>query len=384
MEVKRVKTYLVNAASKNLLFVEVHTDEDITGVGECTAAYPIGGLAVEGAVRELAPLLIGQDPFGIESLCYFMYHESFWGMSKGPFVCSAISGLEQALWDIKGKAMKAPVYEMLGGQVRNKIRVYANTWTGQRKLQDYVEFAVKAVEKGFTALKLYPFGEEEMVKSEREVVDRIGAVREAVGDEIDIMIDGGWMYLASASAAIRVGKKLERFNPLFYEEPLAPDNIDAIAEVAANLNIPVAAGERIYKTSGFREYLNKKALKVVQPDVGVAGGILELKKIAALAEAHSVLVAPHNSNGPVATASTIQLDACITNFLIQEVFPFDPPWHYNLVDEAYEKRIKNGYLEVPRKPGLGVELNHKEIAEHPYKPLYDSDYARERMAYWIK
>jgi len=384
MEVKKVKTYLVNAASRNLLFVQVHTDEEITGVGECTAAYGIGSLAVEGAVRELAPLLIGQDPFAIESLCYFMCHESFWGMSKGPFVCSAISGLEQALWDIKGKAMKVPVYEMLGGQVRDKIRVYANTWKGQRKLQDYVKFAVQAVEKGFTALKLYPFGEEEMVGSEREVIDRIRAVREAVGDEIDIMIDGGWMYLSSASAAIRVGKKLERFNPLFYEEPLAPDNIAAMAEVVANLNIPVAAGERIYKASGFREYLNKQALDVVQPDVGLAGGILESKKIAAIAEAHSLPVAPHNCNGPVATAATIQLDACTTNFLIQEVFPFDPPWHYDLVDEAYEKKIKNGYLEVPRRHGLGVELNHKEIAKHPYKPLYDPDYIRKRMAYWIK
>jgi len=358
MEVKKVKTYLVNAASRNLLFVQVHTDEEITGVGECTAAYGIGSLAVEGAVRELAPLLIGQDPFAIESLCYFMCHESFWGMSKGPFVCSAISGLEQALWDIKGKAMKVPVYEMLGGQVRDKIRVYANTWKGQRKLQDYVKFAVQAVEKGFTALKLYPFGEEEMVGSEREVLFRYSLNPLA-------------LYIRSPAAA-----GMLRF--------ATTSAIAAMAEVVANLNIPVAAGERIYKASGFREYLNKQALDVVQPDVGLAGGILESKKIAAIAEAHSLPVAPHNCNGPVATAATIQLDACTTNFLIQEVFPFDPPWHYDLVDEAYEKKIKNGYLEVPRRHGLGVELNHKEIAKHPYKPLYDPDYIRKRMAYWIK
>jgi galactonate dehydratase len=384
MEIKGVKTYLVNAACRNLVFVQVHTDEGITGVGECTAAYGVGSLAVEGAVKELAHLLIGQDPFAIERLCYFMRHESFWGMSGGPFICSAISGLEQALWDIKGKALKVPVYEMLGGRVRDKIRVYANTWESHRKLKDYVEFAVKAVENGFTALKLYPFGEEEIVKSEQEVIKRIEAVRDAVGDEVDIMIDGGWMYFSSASAAIRVGKKLERFNPLFYEEPIAPDNIDAMAQIAANLNIPIAGGERIYKLSEFKEHLNKHALDVVQPDVGLAGGILESKKIVAMAEAHSVPAAPHNCNGPVATAATIQLDACTTNFLIQEIFPFDPPWHYDLVDEAYEKKIKNGYLDVPRRPGLGVELNEEEIAKHPYKPLYDVHSARERMAYWIR
>jgi len=372
MKVKDVKTYLVNAASRNLVFVRLHTDEGITGVGECTAAYGVGSLAVDGAVRELAPLLIGQDPFAIERLCYTMYRESFWGVSGGPFICSAISGLEQALWDIKGKALKVPVYEMLGGRVRDKIRVYANTWASQRKLEDYVEFAVRAVENGFTALKIYPFGEEELVKNEQEAIERVRAVRDAVGDDVDIMIDGSWMYLSSASAAIRVGKKLEKFYPLFYEEPIAPDNIDAMAQLAANINIPVAGGERIYKVNGFRRYLDKQALDVIQPDVGLAGGILELKKIAALADAHSVPIAPHNCNGPVATAATIQIDACTTNFLIQEIFPFDPPWHYDLVDEAPEKRIKNGYLNVSRRPGLGVELNDEEIAKHPYKPLFDA------------
>jgi galactonate dehydratase len=380
MKVENVKTYLVNTASRNLVFVRLETDEEITGVGECTAAYGVGSLAVEGAVRELAPLLIGQDPFAIERLCYTMYRESFWGVSGGPFICSAISGLEQALWDIKSKALKVPVHEMLGGRVRDKIRVYANTWASQRKLEDYVEFAVRAVENGFTALKIYPFGEEELVNNEQEAIERVRAVRDAVGDNVGIMIDGSWMYLSSASAAIRVGKKLERFNPLFYEEPIAPDNIDAMAQLAANINIPVAGGERIYKVNGFKRYLGKQALDVIQPDVGLAGGILELKKIAALADAHSVPIAPHNCNGPVATAATIQIDACTTNFLIQEIFPFDPPWHYDLVDEAPEKRIKNGYLNVSRRPGLGVELNDEEIAKHPYKPFFDARHLRLDIA----
>ncbi len=380
MKIRDVKTYLVNAAHRNLVFVRLNTDEGITGVGECTAAYGVGSLAVEGAVKELAPLLIGQDPFAIERLCYTMYRESFWGVSGGPFICSAISGLEQALWDIKGKALKVPVYEMLGGRVRDKIRVYANTWANQRKLEDYVEFAVRAVANGFTALKIYPFGEEELVKNEQEAIERVRAVRDAVGDDVDIMIDGSWMFLSSASAAIRVGKKLEKFNPLFYEEPIVPDNIDATAQLAANINIPVAGGERIYKVNGFRRYLDKQALDVIQPDVGLVGGILELKKIAAMADAHSVPIAPHNCNGPVATAATIQIDACTTNFLIQEIFPFDPPWHYNLVDEAPERMIKNGYLNVSRRPGLGVELSDEEIAKHPYKPLLDARHLRLDIA----
>jgi len=369
MKITDIKTYLVNAAHRNLLFVRVYTDEEITGVGECTAA--LCSLAVDGAVRELAPLLIGQDPFNIERLCETMYIKSYYGKSGGPFICSAISGIEVALWDIKGKALRAPIYELLGGQVIDKIRVYANTWfIAWHKPEDYAEFALKAVEDGFTALKLYPFGVAEIVKNDREVIERVRAVRNAVGDDVDIMIDGGWRYSSSASTAIQVGKKLERFDPLFYEEPIAPSNVSAMAKVAANVNIPIAAGERIYTRNGFREYLDKQALDIIQPDVGLVGGIFELKKIAAMAETYYVPVAPHNCWGPVATAATIQVDACTTNFFIQEIFPYELPPHYDLVDEALEKKIKNGYLDVPKKPGLGIDLKDEEILKHPYRPLF--------------
>lgn len=370
MKIRDVRTYLVNVVSRNFSFVRIDTDEGISGIGECTATYGVGSLAVDGALKELAPLIIGQDPFNIELLCDTLRFKSFWGMSGGPYICSALSGIEQALWDIKGKALNTPIYEMLGGRVRDKIRVYANTWENVRwrTPEEYAEFALKVVEDGFTAIKIYPFGIGEVVQNERQIIERVEAVRDAVGDKVDLMIDGGWRYSSNTFTAIRIGKKLERFNPLFYEEPIVPDNVDSMRKVAANVNIPIAAGERIYTINGFREYLDKQALDIIQPDIGISGGIFELKKLAAMAETYCVPVAPHNCSSPVATAATIQLVACTTNFLIQEIFPYEESWH-DLVDDAYEKKIKNGYIEVPKKPGLGIELNEEAVLKHPYKAL---------------
>ena len=370
MKIREVKSHLVNVHTRNLLFVCIQTDEGITGVGEGTATYGAGSLAVDGAVKELAPLLLGQDPFNIELLCETLRFKSFWGKSGGPYIGSAISGIEQALWDIKGKALNTPVYEMLGGCVRDKIRVYANTWlsVGWKTVQDYVDFALKVVEDGFTAIKLYPFGVGDVIQHDGEILERVIAVREAIGDKIDLMIDGGWRYSQDTMTAIRIGKMLERFGLLFYEEPIDPDNVGALAKVAAEVKIPIAAGERIYTKNRFKEYLDKGALEILQPDIGIAGGILELKKIAAIAETYGATVAPHNCSGPVATAATLQLVACTRNFLIQEIFPYEKGWH-DLVYEAPEKKIKNGYIEVPRKPGLGIELNEEAIRKHPYKSV---------------
>jgi len=370
MKIRDVETYLVRALSRNLLFVRINTDEGISGIGECTATYGAGSLAIDAAVREFAPFIIGEDPSNIELLCESMRVGSFWGKSGGPYICSAMSGIEQALWDIKGKVLDAPIYEMLGGRVRDKIRVYANTWASVHweVPEEYAEFAVRAIEDGFTAIKIYPFGIGGVVQNEKQIIERVEAVRNAVGDEVDLMIDGGWRYSSNTFTAIRIGKMLERFDPLFYEEPIDPDNVDAMAKVAANVNIPVAAGERIYTLNGFKTYLEKEALQIVQPDIGLGGGILELKRIAAMADTYCVPVAPHNCSSPVATASTIQFIASTTNFLILEVFPYEELWH-DLVDEPPEKRIRNGYIEVPKKPGLGVELNEEMIFKHRYKAL---------------
>jgi galactonate dehydratase len=368
MKIREVKTHLINIASRNLLLVCIDTDEGISGVGECTATYGAGSLAVEGAVKEFASFLMGQDPSTIELLCETIRFKSFWGMSGGPYVCSAIAGIEQALWDIKGKALNTPVYELLGGRVRDTVRVYANTWSTVhwQKTEDYVKFALKAVEDGFSALKIYPFGVGKILQNDRAIVDRVDAARDAIGDEVDLMVDGGWRYSSDTSTAIRIGKKLERFNLRFYEEPINPGDVDAMAKVASNVNIPIAAGERIYTLNGFKDYLDKQALDIIQPDVGLAQGILELKKIAALAETYHVQVAPHNCSGPVATAATLQLAASIPNLFMLELFPYEHAWH-EMVDEPLEKQIKNGYLEVPRKPGLGIRLKIERLKQYQVK-----------------
>ena len=266
------------------------------------------------------------------------------------------------LGDIKGKALNAPVYEMLGGRVRDKIRVYANTWSKAhwKKTGDYVEFALKAVEDGFTALKIYPFGVGEIVQNDQEIIDRVKAVREAVGDEIDLMVDGGWRYSSNTMTAIRIGQNLEGFGLRFYEEPIGPDDVEGMAKVAASVNIPIAAGERIYTLKGFKDYLDKQALDIIQPDIGLARGILELKKIAAMAETYHVPVAPHNYSGPVATAATLQIAACILNFFMLELFPYEHAWH-DLADQPFERQVENGYIEVPKKPGLGINLNEEAL-----------------------
>lgn len=379
MKITDVKTYVVSAGWRNLVFLQVYTDEGITGVGECTPTYGVGTLAVEGVVEELVEqCVIGQDPFDIEKLWGLMYRKSFWGRGGGPYITSGMSGIEEALWDIVGKTVRAPVYKLLGGRCRDKLRVYANTWySGCRKPEDYAKAAVKVVKDGFTALKFDPFrvtGPFDPSKitgrligrvHERKVLERVRAVRDAIGDDVDMAIEvhGG----LGTHAAIRIGKKLEKFDPLFYEEPVAPGNVDAMAKVASNVNIPIAAGERLYTKYGFREYIVKQALDIIQPDVGLAGGILESKKISAIADAYYIPIAPHNATGPVATAAAIQLDFCTPNFLIQEIFPYDPAWHYELVDDAPEKAVKNGYIKAPTKPGLGVKLNEEEIGKHLYK-----------------
>ncbi len=362
MKIRDVKTHLVTVASRNLLFVSIDTDEGISGIGECTATYGAGSWAVEAAVREFAQFIIEQDPFQIELLCESMRFKSFWGMSGGPYICSAIAGIEQALWDIKGKALNTPVYELLGGCVRDKIKVYANSWATVhwRRPEEYVDFALRAAGDGFEGIKIYPFGVGEVVQNDLQIIERVEAVHDAVGEKIDLMVDGGWRYSSNTLSAIRIGEKLERFNPLFYEEPIGPDNVDAMAKIAAGVNIPIAAGERIYTKNGFKAYLDKQALDIIQPDVGLAGGILGLTKIAEMAEAYGVPVAPHNCSGPVATAATIQVAACIPNFLMLELFPYEHAWH-ELVDEPFEKQIKDGYIELTKRPGLGVSLNNEKL-----------------------
>lgn len=364
--------------------MRVHTDAGITGAGECTPVYGTGALAVEAAAREMAAYhLVGHDPMDIEAFYDRAYRESFWGRSPGgPILMGAISGLEHACWDILGKALDVPVWRLLGGKCRDRIRLYANGWYSEArasgKLQAYVDAAKRVVDDGFTALKFDPFMDTRTINGaippknipnseDGKIVERVAAVREAVGPDVDILVEvHGWLDVRTA---IRFGRQFEQFNPMLYEEPIEPSNVDAMKKVADAVRIPIASGERIYTRHGFRQFIEKQALDILQPDIGTCGGIMELKKIAAHAETYHIGVAPHNCNGPVATAATVHADFSMPNFIIQEWLPYESESHYALVRGAYEPRHRDGYLELPDLPGLGVELSASALAANSYKAL---------------
>jgi len=349
------------------MFLKVHTDEGIVGYGEPI----VEGRArtVETAIRELEPFLIGKDPRQIEHLWQAMYRGTFY--RGGPILVSAISGIEQALWDIKGKYYGLPVYEMLGGAVRTKIRMYAHC--GGSTVEKMAENAKNRVAKGFTALKCSVDGPVKSIDNlayvEKEV-EKFAALREAVGSKIDIAID--FHGRISPAMAIRLAKALEPYYPMFIEEPCLPENVDTLVRVAQSTSIPIASGERLFTKWGFREVLEKQAVAVVQPDLCHAGGILECKKIAAMAEVYYGSVAPHNPLGPISLAACLQLDACTPNFLIQEHPSMAEGWD---LGEGYLKKpfvIENGYIRIPEGPGLGIELNDDFIKENAYSGDWDT------------
>jgi galactonate dehydratase len=264
--------------------------------------------------------------------------------------------------------MGQPVYRLLGGAMRPRIRTYANGWfSGAKTPDDYARMAAETVAKGFTALKWDPFGHSYMFPSRDqmdEAVECVRAVRQAVGPKIDLCVEvHGRM---SVGHAIQIAHELEPFKPTFYEEPVPPENVDAMKQVASSVSIPVATGERLFTKWGFKDLLEKQAATIIQPDPCHDGGILETKKIAAMAETYYVAVAPHNPNGPVATAVCLQLDANLPNFLIQEMNIGDTGWVTKLLRQPIV--IKDGYIDVPTAPGLGIEVDEEELQRHTYEP----------------
>lgn len=330
------------------LFLKIHTSEGLVGYGEPV----IEGQArtVEMAVRGLERYLIGRDPFQIEHHWQAMYRGSFY--RGGPILTSAISGIEEAMWDILGKSLGVPIYQLLGGACRNKIRAYAHV--GGRTPKECARDAQAEVEKGFTCLKMTPFEAVKIVDSfsiVKKSAEKLKAMRDAVGDDVDIAIDCHGRL--SPSMAIRMAKALEPYYPMFLEEPCLPENADTMAKVARSTSIPLATGERLFTKWGFREIIEKQAASILQPDPCHAGGIMECKKIAAMAETYYAAIAPHNPLGPIALAACVQLDACIPNFLVQEQVT---------LGEGYLKRpfkLRNGFIELPKGPGLGIELDDK-------------------------
>ncbi|MBT3344727.1 MAG: galactonate dehydratase [Gemmatimonadetes bacterium] len=350
-------------AGKPYVFVRLHTDEGISGIGEPSCIGKEN--AVIGAVRDLEPFLIGADPFAIERLWNHMYRTVIW--RGGPILMAALSGVEHALWDIKARALGVPVWQLLGGRVRDRVEAYA--WIHGGEPTSYVEDAARRLEEGFRTVKFTPFEPTGLgvdVAHARRVEARVAAVREAVGDEIGIAIDVHG--LLNPVNAIEMARRIAPYGILFYEEPVLPEYTDAMARVRSEGGIPVATGERIHTRYEYRELLVKGAVDVIQADIGNAGGILELYKIAAMAETFYVSMAPHNPWSPLSTAISLHLDAVVPNFLIQEVpTTLAHPHRARLLHQQIETPV-DGYFDIPDQPGWGVDLDDEFIAAHPWEP----------------
>ncbi|MBH8596911.1 galactonate dehydratase [Thermoactinomyces sp. CICC 10523] len=357
MRITGYQTYLV---PPRWLFLKIVTDEGISGWGEPV----IEGRArtVKAAVDELMGYLLGKDPLKIEDHWNVMYRGGFY--RGGPILMSAIAGIDQALWDIKGKFYNAPIYELMGGACRESIRVYS--WIGGDRPADVARAAKKVVERGFTAVKMNATEELHYIDSYakvEQVIERVAGVREEVGNEIGIGIDfHGRVHKPMAKL---LAKELEPFHPMFIEEPVLPENNEALREITAITSIPIATGERMFSRWDFKTVLANGYCDIIQPDLSHAGGITECKKIAAMAEAYDVALAPHCPLGPIALSACLQVDATSHNAFIQEQ---SLGIHYNqgsdLLDYLVDQSVfdyKNGYVKIPTGAGLGIEINEEQV-----------------------
>jgi len=365
MKITDIKTYNVFTFRTNFVFLKVETDEGVSGIGEGTLEYKEHALL--GAIEDIKRVLLGQDPREVERICHELYRDSYWRV--GPVLQSAVSMVDMALWDIKAKLCGVPVYEMLGGRVRDSIRMYANAWfAGARTADEFAAAAKVAVSKGITALKWDPFGKAYLYMENQEFnrsMEIVEAVRDAVGNDVDLLIECHGRF--DIATSIKIANALKPFNPMFFEEPTPPDSLDALAAVHAKSPIPVAAGERIYSTTQFKEFLEKGCADFAQPDVSHCGGISAIKKMAAMAENYYVAIAPHNPSGPVANAAALHLAASIPGFRILEICLTDVNWRSELTNEkvVYE----NGHIKIPEGVGLGLELNEENCLKYPFQPV---------------
>lgn len=360
MKITRIAPILAAGRNRIYVFVKIETDQDgLIGWGE--ASLEGKPRAVAGCIQDFESMILGEDPLRIEYLWQIMYRSAFW--RQGVIGLTAISGIDQALWDIKGKVYGRPVYELLNGPVRDRVRMY--THFGGDSVEAAVADAVRQVERGWSAIKTVPVPITEMVSGPVKVKSsaaKLRAVREAVGDGVDILLDLHGRL--TPQMAILYGRAFEESAPFFLEEPCQAENPRAMAGVQAKLVTPIATGERLFTRWGFREILEHNAASVLQPDCCHAGGITELVKIASMAEVHYAAIAPHNPYGPVSTAACVHVDLAIPNFLIQEMIdPRSDPLAWEFVKEPLP--MVNGYIHPPRTPGLGVEVDEDVCARHP-------------------
>ncbi|MDG4888763.1 galactonate dehydratase [Mesorhizobium sp. WSM4887] len=367
-----ITTRVVNADMRNWVFVRVETDQPgLYGWGEATLEWKTQ--AVVGAVNDLAPLLVGRDPRDIEQAVRILKKHSFWRL--GVIGMSAVSGVELALWDIFGKWLDQPVWRLLGGKVRDRVKVYTHLGLGDMRAvyetletEPLVRRASEVVATGYRALKavFIPYSHYHAPLVEVDKVGRLmEALRKTVGPEVEIMVDFHGRP-ASASTALAYIDALAPYRPMFVEEPLPPGETGALAQLVAKSRVPIATGERLIDRPEFDDLFRARAVDIVQPDICHCGGLLEAKKIAAMAEAVSVGVAPHNPLGPIAGAAALHFAVSTPNHLIQEEMVGAVPWYFEVVKGPI--RMIDGCWQVPDAPGLGVEVDEAVADRHPYRP----------------
>ncbi|MCX8722204.1 MULTISPECIES: galactonate dehydratase [unclassified Lactobacillus] len=357
----KISNFVVYKVKPRWIFIKIMTDEGISGWGELVSGTKTE--TVVACVKEMASKLIGKDPFQIEKIWQRLHRSFFRG---GPINGTAISGIEMALWDIKGKAFNVPVYELLGGAVRDRLQVYS--WIGGDRPSDVVEMAQQRWNKGFRAVKMNATSEMHYIDSYEKVdaaVERVASIRDKFGNRMAIGIDfHGRVHKPMAKV---LAKALEPYHPMFIEEPVLPENWESFQNIANEVSTPIATGERLYTRWDFKRLFQQGAVDIVQPDISLCGGLMEERKIAAMAEAFDMAVAPHAPYGPVALAATFQVDACTPNVFIQEQ---SLGIHYNqgfdLLDFVKNKEIfqyQNSFVNIPKKPGLGIEMDEDKIKE---------------------
>lgn len=364
MKISDIKIYTLDAYRTNWAFVKVETDEGLYGWGE--ASLGTNEMALEGMIADLKRLVVGRNPLEIERFLFEVYRDIYW--KGGPVLMSAISGIEIALWDIAGKYFNTPVSTFFGGKMRDRVPMYANAWfIRAREPEEFASKAKQTAELGIKALKWDPFGKSHMTISMEQMdksVAIVGAVRDAVGPHVELLIECHGRF--TPSTAVEISKELAQFKIKFMEEPCPPDNFDSTAWVHSHAAVPIAAGERCYGKFHCQELLNKDAVDFFQPDVFHVGGLLEGKKVAAMAEARHIPVSFHNPSGPISNAAILQLASTVPNFHIHEIMLTDSRFRKKITNE--EVVYEDGCILVPDKPGLGIDVNIDEVLARPYTP----------------
>ncbi len=362
MKVTAIKTFICNAFRTNFVFVKVETDSGLHGWGEATLEYK--ELTIQAAIHDLESYLIGKDPHNIEAFRHDCYRDAYW--RGGPVLMSALAGVEMALWDIKGKALGVPCYQLLGGKVRDAVPIYVNGWFSPAKTPD--EFAEKAKEvaaKKFLGCKWDPFGKAWQQISKHDLnraMECIAKVAEVVGEDVQLLIEGHGRF--DIPTAVKIGRRLEEFDIFWFEEPIPPDDKEGMKQVKDRVRVSIAAGERLYNRYEYRQFFELGCSDYIQPDISHAGGLFEMRMLGAEAEVRHIGFCPHNPSGPVANAATLQLAACVPNFVMLEMMMTDVPYRAEICDE--DLTIKAGKMVIPDRPGLGIDLNETELLKHPY------------------